>query len=102
MLFKRYAKRGSDMLDGCAIDRHVGAMTPAEILSQIQQLPFREQSRIYEALKELLRQAGSPAAGEAKPSELAHAARALRSDYESDSELTAFTALDSEDFHAAR
>lgn len=36
------------------------------------------------------------------PGTLAAAAEALRDDYQNDPELTAFTALDGEDFHAAR
>jgi hypothetical protein len=35
-----------------------------------------------------------------KKQELARAANALLADYQSDTELTAFTALDAEDFHA--
>ena len=82
---------------------HVVAMTPAQILGEIQQLPRQEQSRIYEALKELvLKQGGPSALNKGRHDDLTLAARALRSDYVSDSELTAFTALDGEDFHAAR
>lgn len=78
-------------------------MTAAEILGEIKQLPLQEQSRIYEALRGLVsRQVGSSEAEFPTQNDLARAARALRSDYESDAELTAFTALDGEDFHAAR
>jgi hypothetical protein len=93
-------------LDELAVARHVVAMTPAEILGEIQQLPLQEQSRIFEALRDLLLRQDGPSASstpnKARHSDLVHAARALRPDYESDPELTAFTALDGEDFHAAR
>ena len=38
----------------------------------------------------------------AAPRSLAAAAQALRADYQNDPDLTVFTALDCEDFHAAR
>lgn len=82
--------------------RHVDTMTPAQILGEIRQLPLDEQSQIYEALKALVLQVGPSVVTENSQSKLAAAARALCSDYKSDSELTAFTALDGEDFHAAR
>jgi hypothetical protein len=78
-------------------------MTATEILGEIKALSFAEQSRIYEALRELvLKQMRPSPSPEPKENDLRRAASALRSDYESDPELTAFTALDGEDFHAAR
>jgi hypothetical protein len=76
-------------------------MTAAEILGEIKALPAQEQSRIYDALKEIILREANSLVG-LHQGDLARAARALRSDYELDSELTAFTALDGEDFHASR
>jgi hypothetical protein len=77
-------------------------VTTVEILGKIKALPLSEQSRIYEALKEIFRQTAFPAAAKREESDLARAARSLEGDYRSDPELKAFTALDGEDFHAPR
>jgi hypothetical protein len=77
-------------------------VTTVEILGKIKALPLSEQSRIYEALKEIFRQTDVLARGKREGSDLARAARSLDGDYRSDPELTAFTALDGEDFHAPR
>jgi hypothetical protein len=78
-------------------------MIRAEIIREIQALPFREQFEMLEYLARSLRQQshaqvrpGTP------PGSMTTAAEALRCDYQDDTELTAFTALDCEDFHAAR
>jgi len=75
----------------------------SEILEHLRRLPMTERLRIVESLahqmgEDLRRTAdqGAQDAGE----KLARAATALRDDYLGDKELTAFTALDSEPFHA--
>ena len=73
-------------------------MTSVEILREIERLPFPEQSRSYGLVT---REAHAPSPASSASTQLATAVRALMADYQSDPELTAFTALDSEDFHAA-
>jgi len=78
-------------------------MTKTEILAELYRLPAPEQLLIVESLANQLRQrleigSSNPPAGRA----LATAAQALLSDYESDAELTAFTALDGEPLHETR
>ena len=75
-------------------------MIRAEIVREIQALPFPEQCELLEHLARSLRRQTPVAA--TVPGRLASAAAALRADYQSDPDLTAFTALDSEDFPAAR
>ena len=78
-------------------------MIQADIVRQIQALPFPEQFEMLEYLARSLRQqsqAQFPSG--APPRDLMAAAQALRSDYQNDPDLTAFTALDCEDFHATR
>jgi hypothetical protein len=78
-------------------------MTAAEILGKIRALSPQDRSQIYEALKDLvLRESDFLSFDHRKQNDIARAARALRADYEFDSELTVFTALDGEDFHASR
>ncbi|MBI4664627.1 MAG: hypothetical protein HY735_38025 [Verrucomicrobia bacterium] len=76
-------------------------MTRADILREIQALPAPERFEILESLARLLRPPGParPLAGTTERS-LASAAEALRADYQTDPDLTDFTALDGEDFHA--
>ena len=90
-------------LDGCVRLPQDELMLRAEIFREIQGLPVAEQFEILEALARLLRQQfpTSPAASAAR-GPLAAAAAALRADYQTDPDLTAFTALDAEDFHATR
>ncbi len=77
-------------------------MLRANIVREIQALPFPEQFEMLEYLARSLRQQSQAQArpGTA-PGTLTAAAEALRCDYQNDPELTAFTALDCEDFHAA-
>jgi hypothetical protein len=78
-------------------------MLRANIVREIEALPFQEQFEMLEYLARSLRQQSqAQAAPGTASSSLAAAAAALRSDYQHDPELTSFTALDSEDFHAAR
>jgi hypothetical protein len=78
-------------------------MIRAEIVREIQALPFQEQFEMLEYLARSLRQqsqAHYPSG--TVPASLAAAAESLQADYQNDPDLTAFTALDCEDFHAAR
>ena len=69
-------------------------MSTREILQSIRQLPFNERLSIIEkALKTL---------HESKDTKLEKAANALMADYKTDKELTAFTAIDFENFYEAR
>ena len=70
-------------------------MTCTEIVREIQRLPIQQQFELHETLMRLLKE-------HASAPDLAAAARALLEDYRTDPELTAFTALDSDDFHATR
>ena len=78
-------------------------MIRANLIREIQALPFQEQFEILEHLARSLRQpiqACSPA--DTPPGSLVAAAKSLLADYLNDPDLTAFTALDCEEFHAAR
>ena len=69
-------------------------MSTREILQSIRQLPFNERLSIIEkALKTL---------HESKDTQLEKAANELMADYKTDKELTAFTAIDFENFYEAR
>ena len=79
------------------------SMLRANIVREIQAMPFQEQFEMLEYLaSSLRRQSQAQAASGATSGSLADAAAALRSDYQNDPELTAFTSLDGEEFHAAR
>ncbi len=75
-------------------------MSQAEILETIKLLSGSEQIAIAEATRRLVREelASSPAAS---GQSLRAATAAMRAEYEQDRDLTALTALDSEDFHLA-
>jgi len=79
-------------------------MSEREILEALKRLaPSRRLVVIEGALEELrreLQQRGSPPAQEDRKKQLAAAAEALLADYASDEELTAFSILDGESFHA--
>jgi len=79
-------------------------MTQTEFLEELKKLSTRERLEIIEAaihlLQEDLRQIEQPLTRLERKQQLAAAAEALLSDYTEDDELTSFTALDSEDFHA--
>lgn len=78
-------------------------MINSEILEQLKSLPAAERLRIVASavheLREDLERSGAQAE-KATNARLAHAAEALLADYSNDLELTAFTALDGEAFHA--
>jgi hypothetical protein len=79
-------------------------MTRAEILEEIKKLTPAERLTIIEAALQLVRadlqQVERPATQTERQRQMAVAAEALLADYTTDSELTSFTTLDSEDIHA--
>jgi hypothetical protein len=78
-------------------------MTRTDILHAVQGLSLQEQFEVLESLARLLRQqCPAPPKNSADRGRLAAAAEALCADYRTDPELTAFTALDCEDFHVTR
>jgi hypothetical protein len=79
-------------------------MIQSEILAELERLTMAERLAVAEAALHLIRKdiqkaEQSPAQMD-REKQLAAAAEALLTDYETDDELTAFTALDGEDFHA--
>jgi hypothetical protein len=81
----------------------MNAMTNTEILDQLKSLPVAERLKIVEStvheLREDMEHSGAPSDEETN-ARLARAAEALLGDYSNDRELTAFTVLDGEVFHA--
>jgi len=81
-------------------------MTEREILEQIKKLPAAERLMVVEetlrSIREELDQIEKPMADTDLRRKLTAAAEALLLDYEPGGDLTAFTALDGEDFHAAQ
>ncbi len=79
-------------------------MTQTAILEEIKKLSAKERLEIIEAaihqLQEDFQKIEQPLTQLERKQELAAAAEALLSDYEKDDELTSFTALDGEGFHA--
>jgi len=79
-------------------------MTRTEILNELKKLPAQDRLAIIEAAIHLLHQEIQHQ--EEKPNhvekgrQMEAAAQALLQDYAQDNELTSFTALDAEDFHA--
>jgi hypothetical protein len=76
-------------------------MTKAQILEQLTDLDLAERLAVIEAAVHGIREelAGRPAEAD-RTAKLAAAAAAFLSDYEAGGELTAFTSLDAEPFHA--
>ncbi len=78
-------------------------MTNTEILEQLKNLPVAERLRIVESTVHELREdmeRSCTSSAEETNGRLARAAEALLADYSKDRELTAFTILDGEVFHA--
>lgn len=79
-------------------------MTQTEILTEIKNLTITERLVIVETalrlIREELQRAGLPSVSAERKRQLAAAAEALLPDYTAGGELTAFTALDGEDFYA--
>ena len=81
-------------------------MTQVQILDEIRRLPIPDRLAIIEDVLRLIRQ-DLPHAKQAqrqadKKRQLTTAAKALLADYLAGGELTVFTALDGEGFHAER
>jgi hypothetical protein len=80
-------------------------MTRTDILEELGKLPADERLGIVETTLHQLREqfrAGRLDSAAERRERLSIAADALKTAYETDSELTAFTTLDRDDFHAAR
>jgi len=81
-----------------------GANVTRTILEEVNRLPIPERLTIIESLlqgiREELRQAARMTGRAEQKRRLAQAAAILLTDYTTDAELTAFTALDGEDFYA--
>ena len=81
-------------------------MTYTEMLETLKQLTLTERLALMEAalhlIREELQQRAQQPATDERTARLAAAAKALLSDYTTETELTSFTALDSEDFYEAR
>ena len=79
-------------------------MTQMEILEELTKLPITERLTIIETVLHRvcadLQSTEQPTAQTGSTGQLAAAAAALLPAYEAGGELTIFTALDSEDFHA--
>lgn len=76
-------------------------MSQREILEEIKKLPVREQRELVEAVMKLIGNKDIESGVEEYVS-LEEAARLMKTEYEIDQELTAFTALDSEGFYEPR
>ena len=82
-------------------------MTYTEILEALKKLTLTERLALMEAVlhltrTELQQRPQQLPATDERTAQLAAAAQALLLDYTTDTELTSFTTLDSEDFHEAR
>jgi hypothetical protein len=81
-------------------------MTQREIIEQLKKLAPAQRLAIVEAtlrsIREELVPAQEPVAKSERGRKLAAAAKALLPDYAQGGDLTSFTALDSEDFHASK
>jgi hypothetical protein len=90
----------------CPIKMGGTDMRQREFLEELKKLPAAERLATIEAALHLLyddlRQTKEPSTKMKRKRQLAEAAKALLPDYSTDDELTAFKALDHEDFHAAR
>ncbi len=79
-------------------------MAYAEILEEIKKLSLKERLEVIDAAIHLIRDELTPRVHPSAPQDrkklLSRGADVLRRDYETDHELTSFTALDGEDFHA--
>jgi hypothetical protein len=79
-------------------------MKQTEILKELKKLSPEERLKVIDdaihLLQEDLHQMEQPLTRMERKRRLSMAAKALLPDYKKDEELTSFTALDSEDFHA--
>jgi hypothetical protein len=72
-------------------------MNPTQIISEISHLSLAEKLYIMEMIVQSIRKETQPSS-----SDLERAASLLWSDYKEDKELTAFTALNGEDFYETK
>ena len=77
-------------------------MTQAQILTEFQKLTMPQQLDLLQAALDVLRKNMSPSQPSVMKPSLADAAQQLLADYQTDSELTCFTALDGEPIPAVR
>lgn len=81
-------------------------MTRTDLMSELAKLSLTERLEVIEQavrhIQEEMQDGGELSAAARNRQQMADAAEALLGDYQSDSELTAFTALDAEEFHAER
>jgi hypothetical protein len=81
-------------------------MTYTEMLATLKKLTLTERLALVEAalhlMREELQEREQQPTTDEKAARLTAAAQALLPDYTTDTELTSFTALDSEDFYEAR
>ena len=78
-------------------------MTAVAILAEISKMTTAERLTIVESVLQSIREdltQGEQQPAQTEKKQLAEAAEALLSDYIKDKELTIFTSLDSEEFHA--
>ncbi|MFO7678506.1 MAG: DUF2281 domain-containing protein [Chloroflexota bacterium] len=68
------------------------------VLTRLRRLPAAQQQEVLHFVEFL--ETKTDRGGNDKSAQLAAAAQSLLVDYESDADLTTFTALDGEDFHA--
>lgn len=76
----------------------MGMMIETAVLKKLRQLPEAQQQEVLNFIEFLEMKVGEKDVSMSK--QLAIAAEALLSDYQTDEELTTFTALDGEAFHA--
>jgi hypothetical protein len=79
-------------------EEHV--MIHTEILEALRQMSAADRLAIAEAALQMVREELQPPAAQSLDERMRAAAIALLDDYLHDGELTSFTALDGEDFHA--
>jgi hypothetical protein len=81
-------------------------MTQREIIEQLKKLAPAQRLAVVEAtlrsIREEIALAQEPVKESERERKLAAAAKALLPDYAREGDLTSFTALDSEDFHASK
>lgn len=91
---------------GCSENYARRKMTKTQILEEFAQLSVEQQIEVLAAATQILEKQFRAPATQIKQSsshtQLAEAARQLVADYEDDGELTAFTALDAEEFNVSR
>lgn len=73
-------------------------MITQQVLEKMQALPQLQQQEVLDFVEFLTTKHAQSASKQ--QGKMAAAAQALLADYETDTELTSFTTLDSEDFHA--